>query len=203
MLAVTKLLSQQNYVCRNKTLSWQTCVCHDNHNFVTTKHMFCRSHTLLLVVLAFSNGIKINERNVPHHNSGCQDRGWMTVMCCVIQNGCCVLSCTDTVIVKLWDSTVLNGDCYVLCDTEWLLCVVWYWHSDSKVMGQYCVKQLSQNFPSKKMFPGKLILFSVSDLKNKTKINMFCCVCVVWACLCVCVCLHMRIFVHFCFQVVA
>ena len=62
------------------------------------------------------------------------ETGRMTVVCCVIENDCCVLSGTDTVIVKLWDSTY--------------------------------VKQLSQNFPSKKMFPGKLTLFSVSDLKK-------------------------------------
>ena len=29
------------------------------------------------------------------------ETGRMTVMCCVIQNDCCVLSGTDTVIVKL------------------------------------------------------------------------------------------------------
>ena len=44
MLVAPKVLSRQNYVCRNKYLSWQTCVCCDKSMFVTTQ--LCRDKYL-------------------------------------------------------------------------------------------------------------------------------------------------------------
>ena len=55
MLATTKLLFQQNYVCRDKIfLSQQTQkFCHDKHTFVTTKNEFCCNKHVFIATKIF------------------------------------------------------------------------------------------------------------------------------------------------------
>ena len=46
-------LSQENYVCRDKHLSWHK-FCHDKHDFVATKDVFCRDKHVFVVTKVLS-----------------------------------------------------------------------------------------------------------------------------------------------------
>ena len=100
VLAVTKVLSQQDYVCRDehtfdmtKLLSWQTCVCRDEHTSVTTKDLFvCNKHMFVTTKVSL-----LQQKYLSQQNFCCNKNMSQQNICCDNTyfrcNKRCVLSC--------------------------------------------------------------------------------------------------------------
>ena len=86
VFVTTKLLWRQTYFCRDRTFAI-TNICHDKHNFVTTKHLFCHDKSMLVATKLLSWQTRVLSRQNTSFASASILLSWQKT-CFVATNTC-------------------------------------------------------------------------------------------------------------------